>query len=351
MIKRKLLFGLFLIQNLVFNASCVNELDVNTSTGINTLVVEGFITTAPGPHTVLLSRSAKFGTVFEALAGPVEGATVSIRDANGQVTFLNEVESGVYQTSNSFQGQVGNAYSLLVLTEQGESYQSIPETIKPVPPIDSIYFVFVEEPTLQGEFPVTGVDIVVELTDKVASEDYYMWRNSGVYLFRTRPDLWCDPRLPPCLIPTGKPCCDQCFNREIADNSIRISSDRNFSGKLTTIAATVIDDGLRFHQKYLMKVEQYSISREAFEFFDLLKGQLSISGDIFDLPPATIGTNVINIDEPNKDVIGYFWAGDVRVDSIFIFREDLNVPQPLRFIADDCREFEQATLEPPFKPW
>jgi hypothetical protein len=335
--------------------SCINELDVNTSSGENLLVVEGSISTGPGPHTILLSRTAKFGNIFEGFAGPVEEATVVIREASGRIFQLSETQEGVYQTAPTFSAEIGNTYTLIITTREGTTFQSIPETIKPTPPIDSIYTVFIEEPTLVDEMPVTGVDVVVELKDPVNSQDFYLWRNSGVFLFRTRPDLWCPPfgfeDGQPCLEPVGKDCCETCYASEVGDESIRIMSDRNFENQtLTSIVATIIDDGLRFHDKYLIRIEQYSISREAFQFFSLLREQLSITGDIFDPPPAKIGTNMINLSNPEEDVLGYFWAADYKIDSIFIFRSDLDTANR-RFIRDDCRVYPDATVEPPFTPW
>jgi hypothetical protein len=344
-------FNLFIFFfGLVFLMSCINELDVNTSSGENLLVVEGFISTAPGPYTVTLSRTAKFGNVFEGFAGPVEEASVVIRDANGQNFFLSESEDGIYQTGPNFIAETGNTYTLLITTKEGTTFQSIPETIKPTPEIDSLYAVFIEEPTLPDEERKIGVDVVVELEDPDNSQDFYLWRNSGVFLFRTRPDLWCPPTVA-CVEPIGKDCCETCYASEVGDESIRIMSDRNFENeKLTGIAATIIDDGLRFHDKYLIRIEQYSISREAFQFFSLLREQLSISGDIFDPPPAKIGTNMINLNNPDEDVLGYFWAADYKIDSVFIFRSDLESPGR-RFIPDDCREYTNATVDPPFTPW
>ena len=64
--------------------------------------------------------------------------------------------------------------------------------------------------------------------------------------------------------------------------------------------------------------QQRSLTKSAFQFFDLLQNQLNIQGNIFDPPPAKLGTNIINLDNPDEDVIGYFGVSDVSRDSLFI---------------------------------
>jgi hypothetical protein len=330
----------------ILSTSCINELDVETSAGVNILVVEGFISTAPGPHTVLLSRTAKFGNVFEGFAGPVEGAQVSVRDNEGNITFLTENETGVYQTPNTFQAEVGKAYTLLINTAEGVSYSSLPESVLSTPDIDTMYTAFEALPALEGDIPTSGVNVIVELEDDPEKKDYYRWSNSGTYEFNTRPDLFRNNEGQP----APKDCCATCYIGDLADESIRIADDVNRNGnRITEIVAFIEDDGLRFTNKYWLRLEQYAITEEAFQFFELLEEQLTISGDIFDPPPAKIGTNMINLDNPDEDVLGYFWASELEVDSMFITSTALDFEQPAAVIPDDCREVDGATLAPPFE--
>jgi hypothetical protein len=335
------------IVGMVFLFGCIQELEVDTNSGINTLVVEGFVDTEPGPHDIVLSRTAKFGNVFEGFAGPVEGASVVIRDNEGRSIFLNESSPGVYQTPQEFEAVVGSTYTLLINTAEGQQYSSLPELVRPVTPYDTIYPVFTSLPALPGELPVTGVDVVVEWQDNGESRDFYQWRNSGLYQFMARPDLFVDIF----NNPAPKDCCEICWLEELPDQGLRVRDDRNINGNRSTeVVAFIEDDGLRFFDKYLIRVEQFSMTQEAFQFFELLDEQLSISGDIFDPPPAKITGNMINIDDPDEDVIGYFWAADVHRDSAFIFPTVLEVRQQMTIIPDDCREVDGATTEEPF-PW
>ncbi len=97
-----------------------------------------------------------------------------------------------------------------------------------------------------------------------------------------------------------------------------------------------------------ISIQQLSISKGAYQFFNLLKSQKSINGDIFDPPPATIRGNIINLEDPESNVIGYFYASDVNEISLFIERSELTDVGSTNQINDDCRVLRGATaLKPP----
>jgi hypothetical protein len=99
---------------------------------------------------------------------------------------------------------------------------------------------------------------------------------------------------------------------------------------------------------YQVTIQQLSISKGAYQFFNLLRSQKSINGDIFDPPPATIRGNIINLDNPESNVIGYFYASDVKELSHFIERSELTGVGSTDQINDDCRVLRGAsTLKPP----
>jgi hypothetical protein len=92
---RRLIYLLLLLP-----VACIDPYQVDIQSGEQLLTIEGLITSGPGPHRVKLTRSDTYGSVFEGLIRPVTGATVVIRDDQGQVTFLEElgIERGAYHT-------------------------------------------------------------------------------------------------------------------------------------------------------------------------------------------------------------------------------------------------------------
>jgi len=366
-LSRKLLipvFGLLM-------ASCIDPIDTNIDREVNVLIVEGAITTGSGPHKIRLSRSAQYGGVLVGSSVlPVNNALVVIRDSDGYTFPLTEGTfifpkprppaigapgketflTGVYQTADDFSAEIGKTYTLLISTPTGLEYTSLPEAIIPATDILGLSAEFKKVPIGSNEFK-SGFDVYATFQDEQEEQNFYMWKNSGTYKITAFPALHVlYPTFGP-AIPAPKDCCRNCWVSETsADQSLQVLSDKNVNGSQTTIfAAFIEDDRVRFTDKYLVRIELHTLNREAFQFFQLLEEQLSINGDIFDPPPATIRGNMINLTNPDENVIGYFRVSDISVDSLFLTREMLLEPKPLLAFNDDCREYQypNSTTEEP----
>ena len=155
------------------------------------------------------------------------------------------------------------------------------------------------------------------------------------------PDLFLDPISGG---PAPKDCCSLLLPLSINRIKLVVQTDYLVDGGYMSFPILFIkDDGLIFNQKYHLKVRQFNVSAEAFEFHRFLSGQLEIEGNIFDPPTAEIMGNVINPDNPEEVVVGYFGAYHVSVKSILITPEDIEEKQRVRVFRDDCRTLLGAT--------
>lgn len=335
----------FLFFLLVVSA-CIEPLDVEIEgNGSNLLVVEGGITTEEGPHIVQITRTAKFGSIFDGVIERETGALVSIRDDSGSIVILEETFDGVYSTSDSFRGEVGSSYTLLIETVSGEVFNSIPEKIEKVPEISRLYSEYNEQPTQNALQSITGMELKVDFQDDPGVRNYLYWTYKGTYQINARPDLNIDSESGN-VVPLD--CCTVCYSQESRPIPT-LYQDNTLDGLIVTVPIGLIqDDGVRFVDKYYVEVTQRSLSFEAFQFFSLVNQQLSIDGDIFDPPPATIRGNLININNPDENVLGFFAASDATTEQMFISPEELDVLLPPTLIRGDCRNYRpNATTEQP----
>lgn len=327
--------------------SCIEAVDTKTTEEKKLLVVQGYITTQFGPHEFKLSKSAKYGSIFEGFSKQEEDASIFIKDSDGQQTFLTETFPGTYLTPSTFKAEVGKSYSLVINSKSGQ-YISTEEEVIPVPKLDQVIpeFTLLERgDTLDF---ISGVKFSARFKDPSDRQNFILWINNSLYELKTRPDLYRCPG-PGGGSPCPKDCCALCYRSErVSNEDLFLYDDANTNGnEITTEAYYVPDDGLRFQGKYQMRLEQHSLSREAYQYYKLLKSQLEINGDIFDPPPANINGNIINISNPNSNVIGYFHATDVSIDSVFIEPEFITRKQKIRVINDDCLETRGTTAVKP----
>ncbi len=345
----RLLAILLFIVSAFWITSCIDELDIDTETGRNLLVVEGSINTDFGPHEILLSKSAKYGSILDDAIRKEINAVVYIRDEQGNQVFLDELRDGSYFTPDTFKAEVGKRYTLFVTLSNGERYVSLPESIVSVPEIETLRVIWKRLPSTSDVTFDSGLEIFAEWQDPGDEANFYLWKARGVYKLNTRPDLHVGRDFFGNPFPDPKDCCETCFVYE-QSNDLRIFKDNLTNGnKNVETIAFIEDDGRKIADRYLAIVEQHSLTKEAYQFFDILQNQLSIEGDIFDPPPATIRGNMINLDNPDEEVIGYFYASDVAYDSIYVTPDLLEEPQVIQVLNDDCRVIAGSTTEiPPF---
>ncbi len=341
---------LLLVLVVFLTSLCIDPVLVEIEEEQKLLVVEGYITTRHGPHTFKVSRSARYGSFFDAASEPEEGAKVFIKDNEGGQVFLDEVTPGVYETPSHYKAEIGKSYRLII-NSNGSQYISTAERVEAVPHIMSISARWKKFPSVIPENFKSGVEVYSKFQDPSDEQNFIFWNTFGTFIMHTSPELYVkrDITLPnPIWCP--KDCCSRCwFEEQKAEEKFRIYSDANTNGnEVTTLAAYLPDDGGRFDEKYLLRLEQYSLTREAFQFYKLLNDQLEIDGDIFDPPPASITGNIINTTNPDQKVIGYFHASDVYRDSIYIENSIIEEMQRNRQINDDCREVGGVTDPPPY---
>ena len=180
---RQILFVTFIL----LITSCVSQFIPKTTEDRDLLVVEGLITDQPGPYTIKLSRPFHLG--INNVARPLVGCDVKVSDDQGQSFSFIETAPGTYfSDSATFQGVIGRFYTLHISTtsvNDNRNYESVPVELKPVPPIDSIYY---EKQTLamgEGNDPsAEGCKIFLNTHDPDNKCKFYRWEYTETWEFR-----------------------------------------------------------------------------------------------------------------------------------------------------------------------
>jgi hypothetical protein len=326
----------------LFSVSCIDPFSADVDQGEQILTVEGLVTSGPGPHVIKLSRSATYGSVFQGLIRPVQGATMILKDDQGKVTLVTEDPNkfGTYETAASFSAEIGRLYTLQFQLVSGEVYVSAPEKIEAAPEIKKLSVKTVQIPVEGKILFRSGAQIFAEIDDPGDQNNFYLWRNApSTYVLEARPDLFVirSPNAPP--VPAPKACCYVCYRQEVVGNqSLFIAQDDTFNGLTTTLPVSFIEDnGLRLVNTFRTDIMQIRITPEAYRFLKLIRQQTETSGSVFDPPPASIRGNISRLDKPEEVVLGYFIAGGETRKRIYIKRDDLTFNQPRVIIPDDCR--------------
>ncbi len=286
------------------------------------LVVEGLVTDSDAPAAVRLTRT--FQSV-DSLPAEVPDAIVYITDENNARTDLQHSGNGLYLSdiSSGFKGIAGRTYTLHITTADGKKYLSKPYTMLPVPGIDSVFYE--REEILDEKTGVSREGIKISISsDKDTEENGFLrWEYEETWKFRL-PSLKYYEYLSDSEIIELSNVKEFCWktgkSNEILINQVipGVAYGRNMP--LLFIAPEASD---RLTVRYSIKVNQFSVSPDEYEFWNNLKKINDAGGNIFDTQPYSVAGNVYNSDDPYEKVLGYFKVSSVSEKRIYINPDEL----------------------------
>lgn len=299
---------------LLFFSNCVSEFETPSQGYENLLVVEAFLSNDDGPFEVRLSRSFPIDTsAFIAESG----AEVSISEESGERYVLSsDPNSGIYY-SNTIRGETGKTYQLHIRTRTGQEYESEKVTLRETPEIDSVNFNY-EERSTAG---LVGIQIYVNTHDPNNNTWYYRWEWDETWEFYS-----------------ATPSTHVYENGEIfvrEDNIYRCWKHHESSSILIATSKNLSQDVIsqfpvnyvssqtdRLRSQYSINVRQYALSEESYNYWIELQKVTETLGTLFDPQPATVFSNIRNVNNDTEVVLGYFDASSVKEKRIFVTRAD-----------------------------
>jgi hypothetical protein len=354
------------------SSACVDQIEFEIPPAESQMIVEGSITDAPGPYTVKVSRGINLND-FSFEREPISQLKIVLYDDLGNSENFSEEESGIYKTAGRMQGTVGRSYHISIETPDGKMFESLPDELHNVGEVEDITFEFESRVEVRNNINVQAdaFNIFIDADGGTRNENYVRWRMTGTYKAVTFPELFMRqlwPHLPykdpfPCsgyvliygngnggtLDKRSECTCCECWARQYESvpqlSDAQLVSGNQFRnikvGEAPVTMAT-------FHDKYLIEVEQMSLTRNAFDFLRLVRSQKESASSLFQPPSGEIRGNIIHIN--NKDaVVGLFWATSITKKSIFIQRTDIPYPLvPNEIVTRPCADvYPNATYEKP----
>lgn len=304
--------GLVAISLVVLAIACVEPYPApDVATNLSILVVDGFIDGTNGEATVRLTHTTELKE--EGGSPAEEGADVEVRSEDGGSFELTELDSGRYSAVGLSIDPL-TRYQLHIRTRAGKEYISDYVEVKHTPPIDSVTW------RPDGD----GVSIMANTHDDTRQSKYYRWEFvetweyhapflsgykvvDGEVIYRTPQELVyaCYKTAPSTTI--------------LVASSVRLEEDVIRDFKLTYIPRV----SSRISVMYSTLVKQRVIEKPEFEFWQDLQKVTESLGGLFDSQPYEIVGNVHSVNDPSTKVLGYFSAGFVAQQRMFLGYLDL----------------------------
>lgn len=272
------------------------------------LVVEGYLDATAGSSTIKLSHTIPLSGGNN--AEPVTGASVVIEDESNHRYLLTEYVEGVYSIGNIPIDPM-TKYRLKIRVE-GDEYVSSYVEVTSTSNIDSLFW----------RLDAGKIKIYVDTHNDLVQDGYYFWKyyetweyssafrsyykyENGTFEFRDSPDeiYYCWKTDPSTSINIA--------NTEALKKNVI----KNFLLREYSLTAK------QFQRKYSIHVLQYSLTKEAYNFWSQVRDNTQGVGTLFDVQPSRVTGNISN--ENGKPAIGYFSVNNVSEARIFIQNSDL----------------------------
>lgn len=273
------------------------------------LVVEGNLNVAADSTTIRLTRTFKLDDTARLVAE--NNAQLLIEGADNSIKTLIGVGNGYY-TSPNLNLITGNDYRLRIITSEGKEYLSDYIKAKVTPDIDSVGWDRDNE----------GVHVYVNTGDPSGNSKYYRWEYEETweiasYYYSLL--VYENGNIRTRVIPAED--VSRCWksNRSsqlILASTTNLTQDVIYKKPMTLISAA----SERLQVRYSILVRQYSLEKDAYSFYELMKKNTEELGSIFGSQPSEIRGNIRNTNDPSEIVIGYITVSEEKKKRIFINR-------------------------------
>lgn len=357
--------GLFLLLS-----ACVDPAEFNVS-GKPTLIIEGMISDLPGPYSVKVSSTVDLATdsVFRS---PMRDLKIKLYDDLGNTEDFKETDPGTYVTDGLIQGRKGHSYHIELETPDGNIFKSDPDSIRPVGEIENIRFEF-ESRTSEKSFGTVQADVFNIYVDSYAGpgiENYVRWRYTGTYRVISYPELhfiwqdgWQIPDPYPCsgytadpsvprgsapIVKIGECTCCICWAIDYEEKPHVSGGDFIVNNKYKNVKVGEVPiSPPTFYDKFMVVIDQMSLSSTAYDFFKLISSQKEGTKSLFQPPSGKLIGNIKAVNS-NLPVVGLFYATSIFTKRIFIQKSDLPYPViPIAEIRYPCTWYPNGTTIKP----
>lgn len=310
-------------------SSCVDKYWPEIDKYDDVLVVDGLLTDGSDTTVIYLSTSS---SVNNEKFIPVSGSQLYILDENQTEVQLTETSPGTYKIlDNTFTGNVGSSYQLHIILANGKKYESDICRMPEPTPLDSVYGLIESHQISNSDDYLDGIQFYIDNHSNLSDTSYYLWRLSQSFEYQSTFNIdfiWTGSIFDPNSNPDSlRTCWHTSPVKNIFTYSTKYIDKPELIGFPINYVSTV---NKTLSIRYSLLVSQLSISEQAFNFWDALRQQNIEKNNLYSQQPFQIRGNIINVENAEEPVLGYFTVAGVSKKRIFINRP------PLVFHYGEC---------------
>ena len=273
-----------------------------------TLVINAHFTDQPGEQVIEISRSVG---LTNPSFHPVSGSFAEVIREDGEYREFHEYKPGYYSShlDESFL-QTGMSFMIHVSTPDGNEYESDFDKLRPVPRIDSIYYLVEHSSYASEADSIGGIRFYIDFTYDDEAYEYIRWEVTETYEFH-------NPAMEAFVLFPGL-----ALQRLPDTSNYRVCYITNELHTIHSMSLAYLDFGIyikkpfsfvpniqqeqKLKHKYSLLIKQFSVGEAAFHYWNELKKTSQEQGWLFDRQPALLNSNIHNINDEEEDMLGFF---------------------------------------------
>ncbi|MGZ5134000.1 MAG: DUF4249 domain-containing protein [Flavitalea sp.] len=271
------------------------------------LVFEGVINIGVNAVTsISLSRTRN---LYDTLPfDPELFARATIETEGGPSYNLQEQGKGIY-SSGALNLASSARYRVKIITSDGNQYLSDFVSVKLTPALDSITW----------KQDVDGVDIFLDTHDPQNNTTYYRWEYLETWEYHAFYDTNLGFKNGQLYFKDSSELVHKCWSNARSTEILIGTSAKLEEDVISLQPITFIPrHNEKISERYSILINQFALTREAFEHWQILEKNKRQRGTIFDIQPAQLSENIHCLTNPDEPVIGWVSASSIQEKRIFI---------------------------------
>jgi hypothetical protein len=253
---------------------------------------------------------------------PVGGCNVTLLDDHDNEYQYSEAMIGIYKASVPDENMVdGRHYKIRVITGEGDVYESDYERLNAGVEVDTIYYAIEDKAdAITGE-PFSGIQFYLDVKATEDESRYFRWKLEETYEYTSLGPIsyyYLNAALEP-VFPYDSWSKFRCWKRDDVEGLFQSSTMNLTLNEKKKISLNYVSDQTeRLGIKYSLLVEQYTLSENAYNYFEQNRIATEESGGLYTQQPRQPITNFRNVLSETERVLGYFWVSTKTSQRIFV---------------------------------
>ena len=304
---------------LCFFRGCIIPYEPDIGESADLVSIEGSIIKGQPVQSVLIARTT---TVSYSKFHPMEDCRVVLQDDHENEYVYQEEGGGRYNLELPGDALVfGRKYRLQVTTPSGEQYGSRFEELREGAVVDTVYYQVEEKlDNLTGE-ETFGLQFYIDLKASDSISRYFRWNLEETYEYTSIAPVTYYLTGDSVIFPQDPFEVYRCWktlkvNQLFLSNTVNLTLNEKKRIPLNYVSTQT--DRLKY--KYSLLVWQYTLSEGAYNYWQKKKNETQESGGLYTQQPGQPITNLYDVNDTTRQLLGYFWVSHMTGKRILVPR-------------------------------